>query len=63
MLGPPDVPEDFWDTEQFRDAFAAQHIGQVSRAFRKHTHHIAAYGKDGIPQETVARWQVLRRHK
>jgi tetratricopeptide (TPR) repeat protein/transcriptional regulator with XRE-family HTH domain len=59
MLGPPDVPEEFWDTEQFRDAFTAQHIGQVSRAYRKHQYHIAAYGKDGIPQDTVARWLGL----
>ena len=59
LLGPPDVPDEFWDTEQFRDAFAARHIGQVSRAYRKYRHHIAVYGKGGIPQETVARWLGL----
>jgi tetratricopeptide (TPR) repeat protein len=59
MLRSPDVSEDFWDTEQFRDAFAAQHIGQVSRAYRRHPNHIAAYGKDGIPQDTVGRWLGL----
>jgi hypothetical protein len=56
---PPDVPDEFWHTEQFRDAFAAQHIGQVSRAYRKHPQHIADYGKDGIPQGVVAGWLGL----
>lgn len=58
-VGPPDVPAGFWDTEQFRDAFAAQHIGQVSRAYRKHPHHVAVYGKDGISQEVVGGWLGL----
>ena len=56
---PPDVAEDFWQTPQLGDAFAAQHIGHVSRAYRKHPQHIAAYGKDGIPQEIVAGWLGL----
>jgi hypothetical protein len=58
-VGPADVPAGFWDTEQFRDAFAAQHIGQVSRAYRKHPHHVEVYGKDGIPQEVVGGWLGL----
>lgn len=53
---PPRLPDEFWNTEQFHTAFAAQHIGQVSRAYRKHPHHIATHGKDGIPQEVVAGW-------
>ena len=56
---PPEVTEDFWRTPQLHDAFAAQHIGQVSRAYRKHPQHIAAYGKDSIPQEIVAGWLSL----
>jgi hypothetical protein len=56
---PPDLPAGFWDTTQFHDAFAAQHIGQVSRAYRKHPHHRAVYGKDGIPQSVVAGWLGL----
>jgi tetratricopeptide (TPR) repeat protein len=59
VVQPPDIPEEFWHTEQFRDAFAAQHIGQVSRAYRKHPQHIAAFGKDGIPQDIVAGWMGL----
>jgi len=56
---PPYPPPEFWETEQFRDAFVLQHIGQVSRAYRKHPHHISLYGKDGIPQEIVAGWLNL----
>src|SRR5206468_11354610 len=56
---PPSVPPDIWETEQFRDAFEAQHIGQVTRAYRKHPHHIALYGKDGIAQEIVGGWLGL----
>lgn len=56
---PPRIPDDFWDTEQFRDAAALQHIGLVSRAYRKHPHHVALYGKDGIPQDIVGGWLGL----
>lgn len=59
MSRAPDAPDEFWQTEQFRDAFTAQHIGQVSRAYRKHPQHIAAFGKDGIPQDIVAGWLGL----
>lgn len=58
-IEPVSVPNDFWDTEQFRDASALQHIGLVSRAYRKHPHHVALYGKDGIPQEIVGDWLGL----
>lgn len=58
-IEPPSVPDDFWDTQQFRDAVALQHIGLVSRAYRKHSHHIALYGKDGIPQDIIGGWLGL----
>ncbi|MEV8509807.1 DNA-binding protein [Actinoplanes sp. NPDC051475] len=58
-IQPQVLPEDFWDTDQFRDAFTAQHVGRVSRAYRKHPQHIAAYGKDGISQSVVAGWLGL----
>ena len=32
LIAPPEVPPEFWQTDQFRDAFAAQHIGRVARA-------------------------------
>jgi tetratricopeptide (TPR) repeat protein len=54
------VPPDFWQTDQFRDAFAAQHIGQVSRAYRTHPHHHAIYGPGGISQTLLGQWVGLR---
>lgn len=34
LIAPPQVPPEFWQTEQFRDAFAAQYIGRVAHAYR-----------------------------
>ncbi|MFB9962553.1 transcriptional regulator [Sinosporangium siamense] len=53
------MPPAFWDTPQFRDAFAGQHMGRVSRAYRKHERHAAYYGRDGIPQELMGAWLGL----
>jgi hypothetical protein len=53
---PPEVPADFWDTEQFRDTFNAQHMGQIARAYRRHPAHVASYGRDRIPQEVLGSW-------
>lgn len=52
----PVVPEGFWDTPAFRDAFAAQHMGQIARAFRRHPEHVARFGRDGISQEHLGGW-------
>jgi len=57
---PPDVPAEFWETEQFREEFAAQHIGWVFRAYRTHPHHYAVYGPDGISQTLLGQWLGLR---
>lgn len=59
LARPPQVPAEFWETEQLRDAFESQHIGRVSRAYRKHPYHVAAYGKDGITQEVLGGWLGL----
>jgi tetratricopeptide (TPR) repeat protein len=56
---PPDLPADFWDTPALQDAFSAQHIGHVCRAYRKHSYHRAVYGTGGISQEMVGRWMGL----
>ncbi|WP_154814626.1 tetratricopeptide repeat protein [Actinophytocola xinjiangensis] len=53
---PPSVPADFWFTAQMRDAFSAQHIGWVARAYRKHPHHSAVYGRGGISQTLLGQW-------
>ncbi|ROO52419.1 hypothetical protein EDC02_7344 [Micromonospora sp. Llam0] len=31
-IQPPELPDDFWYTDQFRDAFRAQHIGPMPRS-------------------------------
>src|ERR1700680_991134 len=56
---PPELPADFWDTDQFRDAFAAQHMGRIARAYRKHPFNVTRFGKDGIPQEVLGDWLGL----
>ncbi len=60
LIAPPQVPAEFWQTEQFRQAFAAQHIGRVSRAFRMHPYHHAVYGPGGISQALLGQWLGLR---
>lgn len=32
IITPLQVPPEFWQTEQFREAFAARHMGRVARA-------------------------------
>lgn len=51
-LHPPEVPAEFWETDQLRDAFAGQHMGQVIRAYRHHPFH----GTRVLSQELVAGW-------
>jgi tetratricopeptide (TPR) repeat protein len=60
FITPPEVPAEFWQTEQFKEAFAAQHIGWVFRAYRTHPHHYAVYGPDGISQTLLGQWLGLR---
>jgi hypothetical protein len=54
------VPAEFWQAEQFREAFTAQHIGRVARAYRMHPHHHAIYGPSGISQTLLGHWLGLR---
>ncbi len=56
FIAPPEVSAEFWGTEQFEEAFAAQHIGRVFRAYRTHPHHYAVYGPDGISQTLLGQW-------
>ncbi|MGH3656440.1 MAG: hypothetical protein ACRDUA_07255, partial [Micromonosporaceae bacterium] len=60
LISPPEVPAEFWDTEQFEEAFAARHMGRVSRAYRTHPHHYAVYGPYGISQTLLGQWLNLR---
>ncbi|MGH3800907.1 MAG: hypothetical protein ACRDTD_12355 [Pseudonocardiaceae bacterium] len=59
LIAPPQVPAEFWQTEQFKQAFAAQHIGWVSRVYRTHPHHYAVYGPSGISQTLLGQWLGL----
>ncbi len=60
LIAPPQVPSEFWQTDQFRDAFAAQHIGRVARFYRTHPYHHAIYGSSGISQTLLGQWLGLR---
>jgi hypothetical protein len=60
LITPPQVPAEFWQHERFRQAFAAQHIGRISRAYRMHPHHYAVYGPGGISQSLLGQWLGLR---
>jgi tetratricopeptide (TPR) repeat protein len=60
LIAPPEAPLEFWQTEQFREAFAAQHMGWVSRAYRIHPYHHAVYGPAGISQTLLGQWVGLR---
>ncbi len=60
LIAPPHVPPEFWQTKQFRDAFAAQHIGRLARAYRTHPYHHTVYGPEGISQALLGQWLGLR---
>jgi hypothetical protein len=60
LITPPEVPAEFWDTEQFEEAFTARHMGRVSRAYRMHPYHYAVYGPHGISQTLLGQWLGLR---
>ncbi|MGH3885016.1 MAG: hypothetical protein ACRDSZ_00335 [Pseudonocardiaceae bacterium] len=60
LITPPEVPDEFWETEQFEEAFAAQHMGWVSRVYRTHPYHHTVYGPSGISQTLLGQWIGLR---
>ncbi len=60
LIAPPEVPPEFWQTEQFREAFAAQHMGWVARAYRTNPYHYAVYGPHGISQALLGQWIGLQ---
>jgi tetratricopeptide (TPR) repeat protein len=59
LIAPPEVPAEFWQIEQFAEAFAAQHMGRVSRVYRTHPYHYAVYGPHGISQTLLGEWLRL----
>ncbi len=60
LIAPPEAPGWFWETEQLCEAFAAQHIGRVARAYRLNPYHHAVYGPDGISQGLLGHWLGLK---
>ena len=56
---PPSVSATFWDTPALRDALAAQHIGRLARAYRRHREFAARYGHAGVSQELLGTWLGL----
>lgn len=60
LIAPPGVPAEFWQTEQFREAFCAQHIGQVARSYRLSPYHHSMYGPGGISQGLLGQWLGLK---
>ena len=56
---PPMVSPAFWSTPALRDALAAQHIGRVARAYRRHSEFASRYGRGGVSQELLGTWLGL----
>jgi transcriptional regulator with XRE-family HTH domain len=56
LIAPPEVPAEFWHTDQFEEAFAAQHMGWVARVYRTHPYQHAVYGPGGISQTLLGQW-------
>jgi hypothetical protein len=52
---PPHLPDDFWDTNDFRAAFERRHIGKVLKVYRNHPRHRQVFGK-ALSQSTLGRW-------
>jgi hypothetical protein len=50
---PPQVPSEFWDNPQLRDALIRdRHIGRAVRSYREHPFH----GQKPISQSLAAKW-------
>lgn len=55
---PVHLPDEFWETDDFRAAFESQHIGKVFKVYRNHPRHRQIYGK-ALNQSTLGRWLRL----
>jgi tetratricopeptide (TPR) repeat protein len=54
LVSAPEVPAEFWETAQLRDALNDWHMGRVIQAYRAHPWH----GRP-LPQSVVASWVGL----
>lgn len=55
---PAHLRDEFFDTDEFRAAFASHHMGKVFKAYRNHPRHLQLFGK-GLNQELLGRWLGL----
>jgi tetratricopeptide (TPR) repeat protein len=55
---PAQLRNEFFETDEFRAAFASQHIGKVFKAYRNHPRHLKLFGK-ALNQELLGRWLGL----
>ncbi len=55
---PAQLRDEFFETGEFRAAFASRHIGKVFKAYRNHPHHLRMFGK-ALNQELLGRWLGL----
>src|SRR5437588_12404180 len=51
FAAPLDVPAEFWEDTNIKEALAARHMGKVIRAYRYHRHH----GRQALPEGVFAR--------
>lgn len=56
---PAELRNEFFETDEFRAAFASQHIGKVFKAYRNHPRHLQMFGK-ALNQELLGRWLGLK---
>jgi hypothetical protein len=54
LVSAPEVPPNFWDTDELQDALAARHMGRVIHAYRRNPWH----GRP-LSQSVVAGWVGL----
>jgi transcriptional regulator with XRE-family HTH domain len=54
VMHPPEVPAEFWTTDQIRDALDSWHMGRVISAYRSHPFHGRV-----LRQEIVAGWMGI----
>ncbi|WP_424184634.1 helix-turn-helix domain-containing protein [Actinokineospora sp. G85] len=52
---PPRYGKEFFDTDDFRAAFASRQIGRVLKVYRHHPRHLRIFGKS-LNQELLGRW-------
>ncbi len=55
---PTHLPDEFFETNDFRAAFSSRHIGKVFKAYRNHPRHLHILGK-ALNQEQLGRWLGL----